>query len=90
MLTLPSGVESTIRTVEARRQIRIPVDDFGCAGSAPSIERQLAKTSGVFDVYANPATEHVYVNYDPAQVSPDELVRELNRAGYRTGRPIEA
>lgn len=77
--------------MDIRRGLRIPVYGLGCGGAeATSIERVLAATDGVLRAYVNPATETVYVGYDPAETDASELARAIERAGYQAGRPAEA
>ena len=77
--------------MDARRSVRLSVYGLGCGGSgATEIERALASTEGVLRAYVNPATDTAYVEYDPSEADPWTLVRAVERAGYRAGRPIEA
>lgn len=77
--------------MDLNRQLRIPVYGLGCGGAgATTIERELAATVGVVRAYVNPATETVYVDYNPTATDASVLARVIERAGYRAGRPIEA
>ncbi len=77
--------------MDVKRQLRIPVYDLGCGGAgATTIERALARAPGVLRVYANPATETAYIDFDPARTDPRRLARVIEEAGYRPGRPVEA
>ena len=70
------------------RQVRIPIFELGCGGTGvQTIERELAATDGVLRAYVNPATETAYVEFDGAEVDASELVRAVEQAGYRAGRP---
>ena len=51
------------------------------------IERALARTPGVVYVYANPATEMAYIEFDPALVDADRLVKVVEQVGFRAGEP---
>ena len=74
--------------MDIKRGFRIPVRDLGCGGAgALRIERELAATDGVLEVYVNPVTEMAYVDFDPAETDPQALMRAIERAGYRAGRP---
>jgi copper chaperone CopZ len=76
--------------MDIRRGLQIPVYGLGCGGAgATAVERELAATDGVLRVYVNPATETAYVDYDPAEVDALALVRAIERARYRPGRPLE-
>jgi P-type Cu+ transporter len=77
--------------MDIRRQLRIPVYGLGCGGAgATTIERELVATDGVLHAYVNPATETAYVDYDPAELDPWSLARVIEKAGFRTGHPIES
>lgn len=83
-----SGV--TLGGMNADRELRIPIYDLGCGAGATTIERELGATNGVSRVYVNPATDTAYVDYDPAETDPWSLVKAIEKAGYRAGRPVEA
>ena len=82
VIKLVSG--TSVRT----QSIAVPVYDLGCGGAAAlTIERALAKLPGVAKFYANPATEAVYVDYDPTLVSPNEIITAVEALGFRPGQP---
>lgn len=67
-------------------RVSIPIIGLGCGGGgAFQVERALARLGGVEAVYVNPANETAYVDYDPSAVSPDALLEEVRRTGYRPG-----
>lgn len=77
--------------MEITSRLQIPVYDLGCGGAgAQALERELAATDGVLHVYVNAATETAYIDYDRSATDPWALTRAVERAGYRTGRPVEA
>jgi cation transport ATPase len=77
--------------MDVKRQLRIPIYGLGCGGAGvTTIARELAATAGVLRAYVNPATETVYVDYDPTETDPWSLAQVIERAGYRAGRPAEA
>ena len=77
--------------MEVTRGLRIPIYGLGCGGAgASTIERELAATDGVLCVYVNSATETAYIDYDPAEIDSWVLARAIERAGYPSGRPVEA
>jgi copper chaperone CopZ len=69
------------------QRFTLPIYDLSCGGGSLAIERALACTPGVVYVYVNPATEMAYVEYDPAQATPDRLVTVVEHAGFRVGVP---
>ena len=77
--------------MDITRNLQIHVYDLGCGGAgAQTVERELAASAGVVRAYVNPATETAYVDYEPGETDPWTLVRAVERAGYRAGRPVEA
>jgi Cu+-exporting ATPase len=53
-----------------------------CAGCAHTIERALQQVPNVFAATVNFAAETAAVEYDSAQVSPDDLIHAVTDAGY--------
>lgn len=67
----------------ARERLTIAIDDLACAGGdAQAAERTIAHVAGVLEVYVNPATENAYVDYDPAQVTPETLREKVREFGF--------
>lgn len=72
-----------------RRQITLPIEDFGCAGGgALIVERALARVLGVLHVYVNAATEMAYVQYDTERCDVAALCAAVAHAGFHTGAPV--
>jgi copper chaperone CopZ len=62
----------------------LTMDDLWPDGDASrSIERCLLSQSGVTRVFVSTVTEAAYVEYDPAVVSPIEIVETVRAAGFR-------
>ncbi len=57
------------------------LENSDCAGCADIIRRSLLTLKGVREVAFNYVTDKVYVNYDPARVSPGEIRSAIERAG---------
>jgi Cu+-exporting ATPase len=71
------------------QRVTLEIIGLGCGGGGSlSVERTLTRLHGVVRAYANPATETAYVEYDPAIVGPAELVRAVERAGFRAADPV--
>lgn len=74
----------------AAPRVRIPIYGLICGGGgADGVERALAYSPGVVDVYVNPATEAAYIAYEPALTNVARLIVLIERSGYRAGRPVE-
>lgn len=62
--------------------IELPIAGMTCANCANTVERVLRKTPGVAEASVNFAAERAAVTFDPAQVSPSQLVERVRAAGY--------
>ncbi len=73
----------------ASERVTIPIYGLGCGGGGSlTIERALAKETGITRVTVNPATEMAYVEYDPAVTRDDQIVAVVRRVGFDTGVPM--
>jgi hypothetical protein len=74
-----------VKVIEATGNVKmmtIPLYNLGCGGGRASLaEHVLVKERGVLEAYANPATEAIYVRYDPAQTDRAVLVAVLEQLG---------
>ncbi len=75
----------------ARDHVDLPVVGMTCASCAARIERRLNGLDGV-EATVNYLTERASVDFDPAVVSPLELVAAVEKLGYRVDptRPTPA
>ncbi len=65
------------------QHITLPIYNLSCGGGGSlTVERVLARTPGVVEVYVNPATEMAYIRYDPALCDPEQLTAVIKRAGF--------
>ena len=71
----------------AQQQIDLSIGGMTCASCANRIERKLNKLDGV-TATVNYATEVASVSY-PEGVSPQDLVAEVEKAGYRATVPTQ-
>ncbi|MBI4498073.1 MAG: heavy-metal-associated domain-containing protein [Chloroflexi bacterium] len=70
------------------QRITLPILNLSCGGGGSlTVERALARVSGVVRVSVNPATEMAYIEYDPARTSPAQLVAAVERVGFQAGEP---
>ncbi len=66
----------------SENQISLPIIGMTCANCAANIERNVGKLPGVASASVNFATEKATVAFDPAALTPQELVRQIEKAGY--------
>ena len=60
--------------------------NLDCSGCAAIIVRSLKKIDGIRNVGINYITDKVYVNYDPAKVTPGQIRKAIEKAGYKAFR----
>lgn len=64
--------------------ITFQIEGLGCCeDDACTVERALTAVSGVVWAYVNAVTEIAYVEYDPTQLGPHQLVRSIEGVGFR-------
>ena len=70
-------------------QDKFDVGGMTCAACQAHVDRAVSKLDGVQSVAVNPLAGSMLVDYDPAQVSPDDICTAVDRAGY-SASPVEA
>ena len=68
--------------------VELPISGMTCASCANRIERKLNKLEGV-SASVNYATEKATVDFDPAMVVPEQLVEQVEAAGYQAVLPSD-
>ena len=63
-------------------QDKFDVGGMTCAACQAHVDRAVSKLDGVQSVAVNLLAGSMMVDYDPAQVSPDDICTAVNRAGY--------
>ena len=64
------------------------LEGFHCADCAVTIEKTVAKLGGVHEVEAQFTTGKVKVIYDPTKVADTDLVRSVEKIGYKVERDV--
>lgn len=70
-------------------QDKFDVDGMTCAACQAHVDRAVSKLDGVQSVAVNLLAGSMLVDYDPAQVSPDDICTAVDRAGY-SASPVSA
>lgn len=70
----------TVQT--AQQQEILPITGMTCANCAATIERNVRKLPGIQEANVNLASERLNVVYDPTQLSHDDIVTRVRKAGY--------
>ena len=63
-------------------QDKFDVGGMTCAACQAHVDRAVSKLDGVENVAVNLLSGSMMVDYDPAQVSPDDICTAVDRAGY--------
>ncbi|MHB1861447.1 MAG: heavy metal translocating P-type ATPase [Gemmatimonadaceae bacterium] len=76
-------------TTEAAGESRvvIPVSGMTCAACQARVQRTLNRTTGVADATVNLMLNNATISYDPAAISPEQLVEAIRESGYGAELP---
>jgi copper chaperone CopZ len=69
--------------------IHLKVGGMWCPACAWVIETALKNQNGVIRSSCNFSTDWIRCEYNPVQTSPDEIIRTIDRLGYRAALPEE-
>ena len=70
-------------------RLELPIEGMTCASCAGRVEKSLNRLDGV-EATVNFATERASVEFDPAQVKPEQLVGAVESVGYSAALPAPA
>lgn len=70
-------------------QDKFDVGGMTCAACQAQVDRAVSKLDGVQSVAVNLLAGSMLVDYDPAQVTPDDICTAVDRAGY-SASPVSA
>lgn len=65
-----------------KEQIDLQLTGMTCAACANRIEKGLSKMPGVASASVNFALETAHVEYNPSEVSADDMIRKVEKLGY--------
>jgi P-type Cu+ transporter len=68
-------------------EIQIPVTGMTCVGCQNNVQQALEHTPGVRHASVSLLTRQAEVNYDPAEVTPEQLVDAIRSTGYGAELP---
>ncbi len=67
---------------ESGTEMEFSITGMTCGSCAARVEKVLTRQGGVTDVAVNLATTKALVNFDPAEVSAQQLIAAVGKAGY--------
>ncbi|OFI06542.1 copper-exporting P-type ATPase A [Clostridium acetireducens DSM 10703] len=65
------------------------IGDMSCTACAKAVERVTKKLDGVEESNVNFAVEKLYIKYDENKVSPEDIVKTIEKAGYTAKEDLE-
>jgi copper chaperone CopZ len=71
-------------------RVQIPVVGMTCGGCAKSIHNALLKVDGIYSAEITFESGRAVVAYDKKKVAVDAIVKAIEQAGYKTGKPTDA
>ena len=79
---MTATVQSAAPAKTNTKQLTIPIIGMHCANCANTIGRNLKRTPGVDQVNVSYANERAVIDYDPKQVSPQQMIDVVKDLGY--------
>nr|MBP8293712.1 copper-translocating P-type ATPase [Caldilineaceae bacterium] len=79
---MTATVQSAPSVKTNTKQLTIPIIGMHCANCANTIGRNLKRTPGVDQVNVSYANERAVIDYDPKQVSPQQMIDVVKELGY--------
>lgn len=80
-----AGYKAIIETV----QRTLKIEGMTCASCAKSVERVTRKLEGVVGADVNLATEKLTINYQPSKIRVSDIMKAIEKAGYRSSSEEE-
>ena len=81
---------ATMLEADKTNSVSFPVTGMTCAACQARVQRSLAGKPGVTEASVNLITKTASVQYDPAIVTPEQLVQAVRSTGYGADLPAEA
>ncbi|OAQ20859.1 heavy metal translocating P-type ATPase [Thermosulfurimonas dismutans] len=68
--------------MSTKREILFSISGMSCAACAARIEKVLSRLPGVIEASVNFAAAKARVVYEPAKISPEEMIKAIQEEGY--------
>lgn len=79
-----NGITSTAGEKEkAKLNVTMQVNGMTCAGCVSGVESALKKVPGVLKAAVSLEKNEAYVEYQKGKTTPEELVKAVEKAGYK-------
>ncbi len=74
---------------QAAGTVTLRVEGMSCAACAFSVRTALKKLDGVKDAKVSSAESQAVVDYNPAKVTPEQMIDAVNKLGYKASLPAK-
>ena len=75
------------QATQSATSVTLEVEGMTCASCAFTVRTALKKLDGVKEAKVSKAENQAVVDFDPAKVTPQQMVDAINKAGYRGSLP---
>ena len=77
------------QTIAKGQLVEIPVSGMDCGSCAGKIAAALQNVDGINTATVSFADKLAKISYDAAKISVEQIVKEIEKAGFKTGTPGE-
>lgn len=88
--TRASAEAPSAQATPSATSVTLEVEGMTCASCAFTVRAALKKLDGVKDAKVSKAANQAVVDFDPAKVTPRQMVDAIDKAGYRGSLPAPA
>lgn len=83
-----AGAEAApTQTAPAVSSVTLTVEGMSCASCSVAVRTALKRLNGVKDAKVSVSEKRAVVEYEPAKVTPQQMVDAVNKLGYRASLP---
>ena len=82
-----SAQAPTSQTAASGASVTLRIEGMTCASCQVAVKTALERLDGVKDAKVSSADKRASVDYDPAKVTPQQLVDAVNKLGYEASLP---
>ncbi len=74
---------------EASKDITFKLEGLSCSCEAKVVEKRIKALKGIKTYTINPISNWLKVTYDPSQVSTEEMIKSISKAGVKASPIIK-
>lgn len=73
-------------TIHGIEKLSLPINDLHCSSCVNTIEKEIKKLPGIKTVHVNYATETAHVQFQIGEITTEEIIGAIKKAGYQAGQ----